>query len=288
MTITEPADAAASSPFDIASLLDATGAADLDDPHVVKACCASAYGTDLVSMLLGDSFHPGGADLTRRLANALNLQPGQQVLDVASGIGTTALLLADEYEVDVLGIDLGDNQVSRARTRAGNAGLSGRVRFELGDAERLPVDDDAYDAVVCECAFCTFPDKATAATELARVLRPGGQVGITDIWLDPTSLDTELQGLAGRIACLADARPIDEVRAILETAGLVVTNVERHDHALIDMIERITDRLRAARLLKLPILESVDIGRGIELAQRAADIVDRGDAGYMLLTATKP
>ena len=278
----------APSPLAVAGLLGDAGAVDFDDPSVVKACCASAYGTDLVSMLLGDSFHPGGADLTRRLAAALDLQPGQQVLDVAAGIGTTALLLAEERDVDVLGIDLGDAQVSRARTRASDSGLSDRVRFELGDAERLPVDDAAYDAVVCECAFCTFPDKATAAAELARVIRPGGKVGITDIWLDPATLDPELQGLAGRIACIADARPIDEVRCILETAGLVVTNVERHDQALLDTIERITDRLRAARLLKLPILESVDISRGIDFAKRAADAVDRGDAGYMLLTATKP
>lgn len=287
MTATEPAGPSVSSPFDIASLLAAAGAADLDDPYVVKACCASAYGTDLVTMLLGDSFHPGGVDLTRRLAAALSLQPGQQILDVAAGIGTTALLLATEYDVDVLGIDLGDSQISRARTRASEAGLSDRVRFELGDAERLPVDDAAFDAVVCECAFCTFPDKATAAAEIARVLRPGGQVGITDIWLDPATLDPELQGLAGLIACIADARPIDEVRSILETAGLAVTSVERHDQALIDTIERVTDRLRAARLLKLPILESVDISRGIELARRAADAVQRGDAGYMLLTAIK-
>lgn len=284
---THPTVPSAPSQLAVADLLGAAGAVDLDDPSVVKACCSSAYGTDLVSMLLGDSFHPGGADLTRRLAVALDLQPGQQILDVAAGIGTTALLLAVERDVDVLGIDLGDTQVARARTRASDAGLSDRARFELGDAERLPVDDDVYDAVVCECAFCTFPDKATAAAELARVIRPGGQVGITDIWLDPTKLDPELQGLAGRIACIADARPIDEVRTILETAGLVVTNVERHDQALIDTIERVTDRLRAARLLKLPILESVDIGRGIELAQRAADAVHRGDAGYMLITATK-
>jgi ubiquinone/menaquinone biosynthesis C-methylase UbiE len=254
---------------------------------VVKACCASAYGTGLVSLLLGDSFHPGGVDLTRRLADALDLQPGQQVLDVAAGIGTTALILAAERDVDVLGIDLGDRQVTRARTRVNKIGLSDRVRFELGDAERLPVGDAAYDAVVCECAFCTFPDKATAAAELARVVRPGGRVGITDIWLDPAKLDPELQGLAGRIACIADARPIDEVRSILEAAGLIVTAVERHDQALVDTIQRVTDRLRAARLLKLPILETVDIGRTIELARRAADAVERGDAGYMLLTAAK-
>ena len=61
-----------------------------------------------------------------------------------------------------------------------NTDASGKVRF-LGDAERLPLPDNTFDALVCECAFCTFPDKATAAAEFARVLRPGGRVGITDV-----------------------------------------------------------------------------------------------------------
>lgn len=258
------------------------------DPDLVKACCATAYGTDVVALLLGESFHPGGLDLTRRLADVLDLQPRQHVLDVAAGLGTTALLLAAERDVEVVGVDLGASQVARATARAAEAGLSERARFEVGDAERLPVDDACFDAAVCECAFCTFPDKHTAAAELARVLRPGGRVGLTDICLDPDTLDPELRGLAGRIACIADARPIEEVTAILEDVGLVIDVVERHDHALVELIERITDRLRAARLVKLPILEAVDVEGGIELARRAAAAVERGDAGYMLLTATKP
>ena len=68
-----------------------------------------------------------------------------------------------------------------ARARAATVGLGDRARFELGDAERLPVDDAAFDAAVCECAFCTFPDKATAAAELFRAVRPGGRVGISDV-----------------------------------------------------------------------------------------------------------
>jgi ubiquinone/menaquinone biosynthesis C-methylase UbiE len=261
---------------------------DPSDPEAVKACCATAYGIDLVGLLLGESYHPGGTALTRRLADTMSLQPGQRVLDVAAGIGTTALLLATERGVDVVGIDLGDTQVARARARAVEAGLESRVRFEVGDAERLGAPDASSDAVVCECAFCTFPDKDTAAAELARVLRPGGTAGITDVWLDPNTLDPELRGLAGRVACIADARPIDQVRAIVERAGLVVTHIERHDQALFDTIDRVATRLRAARLVNLPVLRRFDMGRAIELAQRAADAVERGDAGYMLLTATKP
>jgi hypothetical protein len=285
-TAGEP-DTGASSLLELTRMVNGFRGVDASDAEAVKACCASAYGTDLVSLLLGDSFHPGGADLTRRLAIALDLQPGRQVVDVAAGIGTTALLLAAEFDVDVLGVDLGDTQVARARQRALDTGFDGLVRFEVGDAERLPVDDASFDAVVCECAFCTFPDKATAAAELARVLRPGGQVGITDIWLDPSRLEPELQGLAGRIACIADARPIDEVQTILERAGLVVSHIERHDEALLDTIDRVATRLRAARLLNVAMLRRFNIARGVELAGRAADAVQRGDAGYMLLTATK-
>jgi hypothetical protein len=269
-------------------LVDAFQAGATGDPEAVKSCCAAVYGVDLVGLFLGDSYHPGGADLSRRLADALSLHAGQRVLDVAAGIGTTALLLAAERDVDVLGVDLGASQIARARARADAAGLADRARFEVGDAERLPVDDRAFDAVVSECAFCTFPDKVTAAAELARVLVPGGRVGLTDVWLEPDRLGPELSGLAGRIACVADARPIDETRATLEAAGLRVEQVERHDQALLATIERVENRLRALRLLDLPILRAFDLRRGIELTRRVADVVIRGDAGYVLLVATKP
>lgn len=272
----------------LAHMIDGFRDTDPTDPEAVKACCATAYGIDLVALLLGDSYHPGGADLTRRLANALDLRPGERVLDVACGIGSTALLLAAERGVDVTGVDLGGPQVARARHRAADADLDGRARFQVGDAERLPVDDASFDAAVCECALCTFPHKDTAAAELARAVRSGGRVGITDVWLEPTRLDPELSGLAGRVACLADARPINEIRTLVERAGLVVSRIERHNHALLDTIERVTARLRAARLLDLPALRPFNLMRGIELAHRAADAVERSDAGYMLLTATKP
>ncbi|MGH9213883.1 MAG: class I SAM-dependent methyltransferase [Acidimicrobiales bacterium] len=261
--------------------------ADPTDPETVKACCATAYGNDLVALFLGDSYHPGGVDLTRRLAQLMGLQPGDTVLDVASGPGTTAVLLAVEDRVDVVGVDLGSAQNAKARAKAERLGLSDRVRFEIGDAERLPIDDAGVDAVICECALCTFPDKTTAVDEMARVLRPGGRLGISDVWLDPAHLDPDLQGIAGRVACLADARPIPEIRALIEHAGLEVTNLERHDDALLATIDQIQTRLRALRIADLPLLQGFDLRRGIDLALRAADMVRRGHAGYMMLTATK-
>jgi arsenite methyltransferase len=263
-------------------------AAEPVDPDMVKACCAAAYGHDLVGALLGDSYHPGGADLTRHLADTMELRPGERLLDVASGTGSSPLLLADEFGVHVTGVDLGPAQIADARARAGTLGLAGRVRFEVGDAERLAFGARSFDAVMCECALCTFPGKAAALGEVARVLRPGGRVGITDVWLEPDRLDAELRGLAGRIACLADARPIAEQRALLADAALEVTHVEPHDDALAATIDQVRTRLSALRLADLPALSGLDLGRGIELAGRAADAVDRGDAGYVLVVATKP
>jgi SAM-dependent methyltransferase len=272
----------------LARLVNELPAGDRADAATVKACCAAAYGVDLIGLFLGESYHPGGADLTRRLAEMMALQPTERVLDVAAGIGTTALLLAAERDVEVVGVDLGERQVAAARQRAMAVDrLAGRVRFEVGDAERLPVDDGAFDAVVCECAFCTFPDKHAAAAEITRALRPGGRVGISDVWLEPDRLDPELAGLAGRVACLADARPIPELRQILEDHGFTVDHVERHDDALVATIEQVEARLRALRLVDLPVLRAFNLRRGVELARRAADVGRRGDAGYVLLVATK-
>lgn len=288
MSTKSPApDGGGSTDAGLARLVAGLQSADPADASVVKACCAAAYGTDLVTLLLGESYHPGGAALSRHLSDQVGLRPGMRVLDVASGIGTTALLLAGEFGLNVVGVDLGEAQVSRARARAETAGVADRVEFRIGDAELLPVADASFDAVVCECALCTFPDKPAAAAEIARALRPGGVVGLTDVWLEPDRLEAELSGLVGRVACLADARPIAEVQTIIERAGLTVTSVERHDEALVETIERITDRLRFVRMLEVPGLEEIDIGRGIELARRALDVVAQGDAGYMLLTATK-
>src|SRR5262249_46583504 len=141
----------------------------------IKACCARAYQQDAVALILGESYHPGGLALTGHLAEVLQLGPGQRVLDVASGLGPTAFLLASEFGAEVDGVDLGEQSVASANLKAADQGVADRVRFHVGDAERLPFDDATFDVVVSECAFCTFPDKATAASEMARVLKPGGQ-----------------------------------------------------------------------------------------------------------------
>jgi hypothetical protein len=135
--------------------------------------------------------------------------------------------------------------------------------------------------------LCTFPDKRTAAGEMARVLRPGGKVGISDIWLEPERLGPELAGLAGRIACLADAQPITVTADLLASSGFRVTTIEHHDRSVADTIEQIQAKLTAVKIVGLPGLDPDLLRRAITLAGKAADVVARGDAGYLLMVAER-
>lgn len=260
------------------------------DPAEIKACCAAAYGQDAVALVLGESYHPGGLALTRHLADALELRPGSRVVDVASGPGATARLLAAEYAVTVDGVDLGESTVERARSATADTHLVDGVRFHLGDAERLPLPDRSADAVVCECAFCTFPDKAIAAAEFARVLRPGGRVGITDVVLTERGLPAELTTLAAWVACIADARPIAGYVDILAAAGLATSHVEEHDEALTRMIEQIDARVRVLRMTASGRLAvaGVDVAAVLRYTALAKQAVADGLIGYRLLIAEKP
>lgn len=270
------------------AVMDAAPAApEAPSAQDVKLCCARSYQQDAVALILGDSYHPGGLDLTRRLGKALNLRSGERVLDVASGPGTTAFLLAAEFGVNVEGVDLGEASVAKANERSAVEGLGSQVRFSVGDAERLPLEDASVDAIVCECAFCTFPDKPTAAAEMARVLRPGGRLGITDVVLDPSRLHAELQTLAGWVACLADARPLEEYAELLSAAGLRVTLTESHDAALGKMIDQIDARLVAFRMAAAPALEGIDFDLARQRTALAGEAVRDGIAGYALLVAEK-
>jgi arsenite methyltransferase len=259
-------------------------------PEVLKSCCADAYSGEWARLLLGDAFHPGGAALTERLGQVLGLAPGMRVLDVAAGKGTSALVLARTFGCAVVGVDYAGASVREAAVSAEAAGLAHLVRFERGDAERLDFPDGSFDAAICECAFCTFPDKRAAAQELARVLRPGGVLGLSDL-TRTKAVPAELQGLLGWIACIADALSLTEYVRILADAGLAVTLTEPHDEALAQLVRDVRAKLMGAELLvrlKQIELPGADFEQARALARAAARAIDAGTFGYALVAASKP
>lgn len=261
----------------------------MNEPDAVKQCCARAYESDFAKLLLDESFHPGGVRLTGRLGELLELNPQSRVLDVASGAGTSAFYLAERFGCEVLGIDYSTRNVESAAATAQAKGLSEKVRFHTGDAERLPVEDAGFDAIVCECAFCTFPDKETAAREFARVLRPGGGIGLSDL-SRAELLPADLNGLLAWVACIADAKPVEAYAGYLRGAGLRVEHIEKHDDALLEMVSQVRLRLLGAEIavgLKKIELPGVDFASAKQMAKAALGAVRTGNLGYAIVHALK-
>ena len=253
----------------------------------LKSCCAAVYQSDFARLLLGDSFHPGGQRLTTRLGEQLGLGPGIRVLDVASGKGESALFVARQFGCQVVGVDFGAQNVGEANSKAAAAQVGHLASFVEGDAERLDFPDAEFDAVLCECAFCTFPDKRAAASEFARLLRPGGRVGMSDLTRSGP-LPQELDGLLAWIACIADARPVEEYAGYLEGAGFDVTTIEAHNGALAEMTRDIQGRLLGIEImvkLKKLDLPGADFEEAKQVARAASKAIREGLLGYSLIVA---
>ena len=256
------------------------------DRTAIKACCAAIYGSELARLLVGEVMHPGGIALTVRLGARLGLEPRDRVLDVAAGRGVSARALAGRFGCQVVGIDLSDTNVAAARrdTAGGE-----RIEFDVGDAESLDFDDGEFDAVICECAFCTFPDKKRAAREMARVVKPGGRVGIADL-VRRGELPAALQTLSAWVACIADARTESEYLAHLQQAGFVELSLELHDHALAELAKQVRLRLLTAAIferfgkLELP---AGALASAVELVREAEQAISTGSLGYVLISASR-
>jgi ubiquinone/menaquinone biosynthesis C-methylase UbiE len=131
--------------------------------------------------------------VSEELAEAADLRAGERVLDVATGSGNTALAAARRW-CTATGVDFVPALVVRARERSAAEGLP--ATFLDGDAESLPCDDGAFDAVLSTFGVIFAPDQAKAASELVRVCRPGGRIGLA-CWT-PESFVAETQRVAAK------------------------------------------------------------------------------------------
>jgi MPBQ/MSBQ methyltransferase len=132
-----------------------------------------------------DEFHVRGREATLELAEKLEPKPEDRVLDIGSGLGGAARLLASTYGCHVTGIDLTDEYCRAAATLAEWVGLSGRVEYRQADALDLPFGDSAFDIAWTQHAAMNIPDKARLYAEAHRVLKPGGRFALYDILQGP-------------------------------------------------------------------------------------------------------
>jgi SAM-dependent methyltransferase len=148
-------------------------------PHNERpAAVWSAGGSDY------DQISRGIADSIEHAVMRLDPRPGERILDLATGTGWTSRVVA-RRGATVTGVDIAGEVLAVAKARARAEGLP--IEYQVGDAEDLPFEDGAFDAVVSTCGimFATRPE--AAAAELARVCRKGGRIALTT-WLSDSSV----------------------------------------------------------------------------------------------------
>jgi demethylmenaquinone methyltransferase/2-methoxy-6-polyprenyl-1,4-benzoquinol methylase len=117
----------------------------------------------------------------RALVTTVDPRPGQRVLDVATGTGLVAFELARHGRCEVVGLDQSEEMLAGARASLAQApSLADRVTFVLGEAEQLPFADAEFDALTFTYLLRYVDDRAATMRELARVVRPGGRIGMVE------------------------------------------------------------------------------------------------------------
>jgi len=186
---------------------------------------------------------PEGADLSLGCGapiDGLALQPGETVLDLGSGPGLDAFLAARRVGPSgrVIGVDMTPKMIERARAGAERGGYA-NVEFREGRLEALPVEDASIDAITSNCVINLVPDKAVVFREVARVLKPGGRLVISDVVLAGRLPPVIEQSLLAWTGCISGALPRERYFALLGAAGLGDVEV-LHD---IDFLEKLGGEL---------------------------------------------
>jgi len=137
---------------------------------------------------VGTTKHMGGFETTQELIELCHVGKDTYVLDVGCGAGATASTLAETVGCRVVGVDLREEMVALSAERAQKQGAADLVAFRVADVQDLPFEDATFDAVLCESVATFIEDKLRVVDELARVVKPGGYVGLNEeIWLkEPT------------------------------------------------------------------------------------------------------
>ena len=162
------------------------------------------------------------------------LHEGETVLDLGSGGGIDVLLSARRVgpEGHAYGLDMTDEMLTLAKRNAEAAGAT-NVAFMKGTIESIPLPDASVDVVISNCVVNLAADKSAVFGEVARVLRPGGRIGITDIVAEDQLTPEQRAERGDYVGCIAGALSISEFREGLEAVGMTDVVVEP-THAVAD------------------------------------------------------
>ncbi len=184
------------------------------------------------------------------------LRDGERVLDLGSGGGIDVLLSARRVGPTgrAFGLDMTDEMLALAQQNAAQAGAT-NVEFLKGHIEAVPLPANSIDVVISNCVINLAADKPAVFREIARVLRPGGRMGVTDIVAEDRLTAGERAERGSFAGCIAGALSFSEFRAGLEAAGLTdvsLTPTHAVADGMVSAIVKATKPAGATRPVGLP------------------------------------
>ena len=192
------------------------------------SCCATenqGIGPEMYSALERDALPDAAVLASLGCGNPVavaELREGERVLDLGSGGGIDVLLSAKRVGPTgrAFGLDMTDEMLALAQQNAADAGAT-NVEFLRGHIESIPLPANSIDVVISNCVVNLAADKSAVFAEIARVLRPGGRMGVSDIVAEDRLTAAERAERGSYAGCIAGALSISEFRSGLEAAGLV-------------------------------------------------------------------
>jgi len=197
---------------------------DLSSDHAGVKAVAEAFGYSAEELTSIPAEANMGLSCGNPTATA-NLRPGEVVVDLGSGGGLDVFLAAAKVGPAgrAIGIDMTEAMVERARKNA-QRGPGGQpypnVEFHLGCIGKLPLPDASVDVVISNCVINLAPDKDEVFREIARVLKPGGRLAVSDIALKKPLPPDLARSVMAYVGCIAGAIPIEQYITGLKAAGL--------------------------------------------------------------------
>ena len=203
----------------VRSKYGAVAESTLSNDHAGVKAVAEAFGYTAEELTSIPAEANMGLSCGNPIATA-HLKSGEVVVDLGSGGGLDVFLASKMVgpQGRAIGIDMTPAMVERARANAEAAGYQ-NVEFHLSTIDRIPLADASVDCVISNCVLNLAPDKPAVFREIARVLKPGGRVAISDIALKHDLPEAIAQSMAAYVGCVAGALQIDDYRAELRAAG---------------------------------------------------------------------
>lgn len=173
-----------------------------------------------------DQLHLGGRRASRSLARLGQLSSGMRVLDVGCGTGGASRLLADEYGVEAIGVDITAAFIEVADWLSKATGLEHETRFLCADAADIPLADGSVDVIWCQHALMNMPDVAAVLAEWQRLLTPGGQLLLHEVVAGRSDAPLTLPVPWARSADTSHLVARTELESMLAGSGFVAEQIE--------------------------------------------------------------